>query len=188
MTGVETCALPIYHVYKIDGNDVPEGLLGAAKVSWDEALELGRKHGYKNGQISVIAPTGTIGFMMDCDTTGIEPDIALVKYKWMVGGGMMKMVNNTVPRALANLGYPEDDVKSILAYIDEHDTIEGAPELKEEHLPVFDCAFKPAKGERSIHYMGHVRMMAAVQPFVSGAISKTVNMPHDATVKDIENP
>jgi len=173
------------HAYKIEKKGVPAGLLEAAKKSWDECMALGREHGYKNGQVSVIAPTGTIAFMMDCDTTGIEPDIALVKYKWMVGGGMMKIVNNTVPAALTRLGYPKKQVEEILAYISEHDTIEGAPHLKAEHLPVFDCAFKPAKGTRSIHYMGHVRMMAAAQPFISGAISKTVNMPNDVTAEDI---
>jgi len=170
---------------KMKSEGVSEGLLEAARNSWNVALELGREQGYRNAQISVIAPTGTIGFMMDCDTTGIEPDIALVKYKWMVGGGMMKIVNNTVPNALKNIGYSEEQVKDVLAYMDEHDTIEDAPGLKEEHLAVFDCAFKPAKGKRSIHYMGHVKMMAAVQPFVSGAISKTVNMPHDVSVQDI---
>ncbi|RLG20116.1 ribonucleoside-diphosphate reductase, partial [Candidatus Micrarchaeota archaeon] len=175
------------HAYKLDEKNVPAELLRAARGAWETALEVGKENGFRNAQISVIAPTGTIGFMMDCDTTGIEPDIALVKYKWMVGGGMMKMVNNTVPGALKNLGYSEEERKSILAYMEEHDTIEGAPELKEEHLPVFDCAFKPAKGKRSIHYMGHVRMMAAVQPFISGAISKTVNMPNEATVKDVAN-
>ncbi|MFA6035640.1 MAG: vitamin B12-dependent ribonucleotide reductase, partial [Candidatus Micrarchaeia archaeon] len=173
------------HAYKIEKKGVPGELLEAAKVSWDECQALGKEHGYKNGQISVIAPTGTIAFMMDCDTTGIEPDIALVKYKWMVGGGMMKIVNGTVPAALARLGYSKKHVEEILAHIDQHDTIEGAPHLKAEHLPVFDCAFKPAKGTRSIHYMGHVRMMAAAQPFISGAISKTVNMPNDVTAEDI---
>ncbi|VVC03660.1 Vitamin B12-dependent ribonucleoside-diphosphate reductase [Candidatus Burarchaeum australiense] len=172
---------------KIEEQGAPAELLEAARKSWDEALALGKEYGYRNAQISVIAPTGTIGFMMDCDTTGIEPDIALVKYKWMVGGGMMKIVNGTVPAALRRLDYSEAEVGKILEYINAHDTIEGAPGLKEEHLPVFDCAFKPAKGKRSIHYMGHVRMMAAVQPFVSGAISKTVNMPNEATVQDIAN-
>jgi ribonucleoside-diphosphate reductase alpha chain len=134
----------------------------------------------------VIAPTGTIAFMMDCDTTGVEPDIALVKYKKLVGGGLMKIVNGTVPMALAKLGYTTPEIEAIIHYIDEQETIEGAPFLKEEHLPVFDCAFKPAQGERSIQYMGHIRMMGATQPFISGAISKTVNVPREATVEEIE--
>jgi ribonucleoside-diphosphate reductase alpha chain len=134
----------------------------------------------------VLAPTGTIGFMMDCDTTGVEPDIALVKYKKLVGGGMLKIVNQTVPAALKRLGYGEAAVNDIIAYIDGHDTVEGAPHLREEDLAVFDCAFQPANGSRSIAWQGHVRMMGAVQPFLSGAISKTVNMPPDATVEDIE--
>ena len=133
----------------------------------------------------MLAPTGTIGFMMDCDTTGIEPDLALVKYKKLVGGGMIKIVNNTVPAALFKLGYTGDQVNAIVSYIDATGTIEGAPAIKDEHLPVFDCSFKPAKGTRSIHYMGHLRMMAAAQPFISGAISKTINMPEDSTVEDI---
>ena len=137
----------------------------------------GEQFGFRNAQVTVLAPTGTIGFMMDCDTTGIEPDIALVKYKKLVGGGMLKIVNQTVPEALKHLGYSEAQISEILHYIEEHGTIEGAPGLKDEHLPVFDCAFKPANGIRSIHYMGHLRMMAAVQPFLSGAISKTVNLP-----------
>jgi ribonucleoside-diphosphate reductase alpha chain len=133
----------------------------------------------------VLAPTGTIAFMMDCDTTGVEPDIALVKYKKLVGGGLLKIVNQTVPMALARLGYAPDQVAAIVRHIDEQETIEGAPELREEHLAVFDCAFRPANGKRSIHWMGHVRMMGAVQPFLSGAISKTVNLPEDATIEDI---
>lgn len=165
---------------------IPEYMRLAAQGAWDRALELGEKHGYRNSQVTVLAPTGTIAFMMDCDTTGIEPDIALVKYKKLVGGGMLKIVNNTVPQALARLGYDEKQIAKIIDYIDENETIEGAPGLKEEHLPVFDCAFKPAQGTRSIHWMGHVRMMAACQPFLSGAISKTVNLPNDATVEDIE--
>jgi ribonucleoside-diphosphate reductase alpha chain len=164
---------------------VPKNLLDAARQSWDNTLAVGEKHGFRNGQASVLAPTGTIGFMMDCDTTGVEPDIAIVKYKSLVGGGMLKIVNNTVPEALQRLGYTEAQREAIIAYIDKHDTIEGAPGLRSEHLPVFDCAFKPANGERSIHYMGHLKMMAAVQPFLSGAISKTVNMPHDATPEEI---
>lgn len=172
--------------YDIPSTGVPADLMHAARESWDLAYAHGTEHGYRNSQISVLAPTGTIGFLMDCDTTGVEPDIALVKYKWLVGGGLMKIVNNTVPEALERLNYTEDERKAILAHIDDNDTIEGAPGLKEEHLAVFDCAFKPAKGERSINYMGHIRMMGAVQPFLSGAISKTVNMPTDATVEDIE--
>jgi ribonucleoside-diphosphate reductase alpha chain len=152
---------------------------------WDETLALGKRVGYRNAQATVLAPTGTIGFMMDCDTTGIEPDIALVKYKQLAGGGMLKIVNNTVPLALRNLGYDDHEVAGIIKYIGERDTIEGAPELKNEHLSVFDCAFKPANGVRSIAWRAHVRMMAAAQPFLSGAISKTVNMPHDVTPQDI---
>jgi len=161
-------------------------VIGAGVECWDEALALGREHGYRNSQATVIAPTGTISFMMDCDTTGIEPDIALVKYKTLVGGGLMKIVNNTVPRALASLGYDEMQVEAITAHIDATGTIEGAPELLEEHLPVFDCAFKPQNGERFIHWPGHVKMMGAAQPFISGAISKTVNLPEEATVEEIE--
>ncbi|MDO8614755.1 MAG: vitamin B12-dependent ribonucleotide reductase [Dehalococcoidia bacterium] len=161
-------------------------LRAAARTAWDEALDLGREHGYRNAQATVIAPTGTISFMMDCDTTGIEPDIALVKYKTLVGGGLMKIVNGTVPRALRHLGYPGDQVDAIIAHIDETGTIEGAPYLLDEHLPVFDCAFKAQNGERTIHWLGHIKMMGAVQPFISGAISKTVNLPEDATVEDIE--
>ena len=148
--------------------------------------QLGREHGYRNAQVTVLAPTGTIAFMMDCDTTGIEPDIALIKYKKLVGEGFLKIVNQTVPAALRKLGYSPTEVEEIVAYINERETIEGAPGLKPEHLPVFDCAFKPVNGERSIHYMGHVRMMGAVQPFLSGAISKTVNMPEAATAEEIE--
>ncbi len=175
------------HAYAIPAKGVPTDLLNEARRSWDNALEEGMAHGFKNAQISVLAPTGTIGFLMDCDTTGVEPDIALVKYKWLVGGGLMKIVNTTVPEALARLGYDEAQCRDILEYIDKNDTIEGAPHLKEEHLPVFDCAFKPAKGKRSINYMGHIRMMSAVQPFLSGAISKTVNLPSEATVQDVED-
>ena len=162
-----------------------DDLLQASKDCWDQALAHGEKHGYRNSQVTVLAPTGTIGFMMDCDTTGIEPDLALVKYKKLVGGGMIKIVNNTVPTALFKLGYNNAQVDAIVSYIDATGTIEGAPSLKPEHLAVFDCSFKPAKGTRSIHYMGHVRMMAATQPFLSGAISKTVNLPHDCTLDDI---
>ena len=173
------------HAYKIAESGVPGELLDAAIRSWDVALSFGERFGFRNAQISVIAPTGTIAFMMDCDTTGVEPDIALVKYKWLVGGGVIKIVNNTVPEALKRLGYSKTQAEEILQYLQDHDTIEGAPHLKQEHLPVFDCAFKPAKGTRSIHYMGHVKMMAAVQPFISGAISKTVNMPHDVSAAEI---
>jgi ribonucleoside-diphosphate reductase alpha chain len=172
--------------YRIPDEHVEVQLLQAARRAWDEAHELGAVHGYRNGQATVLAPTGTIGFMMDCDTTGVEPDIALVKYKKLVGGGMLKIVNQTVPAALKRLGYGEAAVNDIVAYIDGHDTIEGAPHLREEDLAVFDCAFQPANGSRSIAWQGHVRMMGAVQPFLSGAISKTVNMPSEATVEDIE--
>jgi ribonucleoside-diphosphate reductase alpha chain len=164
---------------------VPADLRDAARQAWDEAVETGEEHGYRNAQATVLAPTGTIGFMMDCDTTGIEPDIALIKYKKLVGGGLMKIVNTTVPSALARLGYAPAQVKAVVDYVDTQETIEGAPYLKEKDLPVFDCAFKPSKGHRAIHYMGHIKMMGAVQPFLSGAISKTVNVPKDATPEDI---
>ena len=170
----------------IDRTHVPKDLYEGAKKVWDECVELGEQHGYRNAQATVLAPTGTIGFMMDCDTTGVEPDIALVKYKKLVGGGLMKIVNNTVPMALSKLGYTPAQVKDIIGYIDENETIEGAPHLKDKDLTVFDCAFKPMKGVRSIHYMGHIKMMGAVQPFISGAISKTVNVPKAATVEEIE--
>ena len=170
----------------IDRTHVPKDLFEYAKKVWDECVELGDEHGYRNAQATVLAPTGTIGFMMDCDTTGVEPDIALVKYKKLVGGGLMKIVNNTVPMALTKLGYSATEVKEIIGYIDENETIEGAPHLKDKDLAVFDCAFKPARGVRSIHYMGHIKMMGAVQPFISGAISKTVNVPKGATVEEIE--
>ena len=165
----------------------PDYLLSAAKESLDRMVTLGECHGYRNSQVTVLAPTGTIAFMMDCDTTGIEPDIALVKYKLLAGkgDGTLKIVNRTVPEALDRLGYDEGQIESILHYVSEHDTIEGAPDLDEAHLPVFDCAFKPFKGTRSVHSMGHIRMMAACQPFVSGAISKTVNMPEEVTVDEI---
>jgi ribonucleoside-diphosphate reductase alpha chain len=173
-------------VSEISAKLVPADLYAGATQAWDEAVELGEDFGYRNAQATVLAPTGTIGFMMDCDTTGVEPDIALVKYKKLVGGGLMKIVNGTVPMALTKLGYTQPEVEAIIHYIDEHETIEGAPFLKEEHLPVFDCAFKPSQGERSIHYMGHIRMMGATQPFISGAISKTVNVPREATVEEVE--
>ncbi|HET9627397.1 MAG TPA: vitamin B12-dependent ribonucleotide reductase, partial [Kofleriaceae bacterium] len=172
---------------RIDAAFVPYDLMNAARESWDGAIELGQKYGFRNGQTTVLAPTGTIAFLMDCDTTGVEPDIAIVKYKRLVGGGLIKIVNHTVPEALAKLGYTEREVEAIVAHIDATDTIEGAPHLKDEHLPVFDCAFRSASGTRSIHYMGHIRMMAAVQPFLSGAISKTVNLPTECTVEDIED-
>ncbi len=156
-----------------------------AQQCWDDAYDMGRRHGYRNAQVTVIAPTGTIGFMMDCDTTGIEPDLALIKYKKLVGGGVIKIVNNTVPQALIKLGYSPEQVEEIVSHIDSTGTIEGAPQLKPEHLAVFDCSFRPQNGTRSIHYMGHVRMMAAVQPFISGAISKTINMPEESTVEQI---
>lgn len=170
---------------RINMSGVPAEVLQRAHSCWDEAVEHGEKFGYRNSQISVIAPTGTISFLMDCATTGIEPDIALVKYKWLVGGGMLKIVNDTIPEALHRLGYTEAQIREIIDYIEVHDTIEGAPHLTQAHLPVFDCAFKANKGIRSIHYNGHMKMMAAVQPFISGAISKTVNLPHEATVEDI---
>jgi ribonucleoside-diphosphate reductase alpha chain len=172
--------------YRINTRALPADLAEAATKCWDEAYALGKEFGYRNAQISVLAPTGTIAFMMDCDTTGIEPDIALVKYKKLVGGGMLKIVNNTVPIALKRLGYDQKQINDIIHYIDENDTIEGAPHLLDSHLTVFDCAFKAAHGTRSIHYLGHLKMMGAVQPFISGAISKTINMPTSATVEDIE--
>jgi len=174
-------------VDEIDPAHCPPELLSAAREGWDEAVALGQRHGYRNAQASLLAPTGTIGFLMDCDTTGVEPDIALVKYKLLAGGGMFKLVNHTVPLALERLGYAKGQIAELLEYIEQHDTIEGAPELRDEHLGVFDCAFKPANGTRSIHYMGHLRMMAAVQPFLSGAISKTVNMPKDSTPEEIQD-
>ena len=170
----------------IDLLHLPDGMGEASAKVWDEALESGTAHGFRNSQATVLAPTGTIAFMMDCDTTGIEPDIALIKYKKLVGGGLLKIVNNTVPEALQKLGYSSEQSKEIVAYMDDKETIEGAPHLRDDHLPVFDCAFKAQKGIRSIHYKGHIRMMAAAQPFLSGAISKTVNLPEAATVEEIE--
>ena len=185
---------PMLHVMEMHrdaiesiGPEAPAELVAEARAVWNECLDAGRENGYRNSQVTVLAPTGTIAFMMDCDTTGVEPDIALVKYKSLAGGGMLKIVNRTVPMALRKLGYDEPRVQKILDYIDAKDTIEGAPALKDEHLPVFDCAFAPPQGGRSIHYQGHLRMMAAVQPFLSGAISKTVNMPTDATVDEIRD-
>ncbi|GAB5535022.1 MAG: vitamin B12-dependent ribonucleotide reductase [Rubricoccaceae bacterium] len=169
------------------GESCPKALRTAAQESADRMVELGETYGYRNAQATVLAPTGTIGFMMDCDTTGVEPDLALVKYKLLAGkgDGLMKIVNQTVPLALHTLGYSDAEVADIVAYIDANDTIEGAPMLKDEHLPVFDCAFKPFNGERYISHLGHIRMMSAVQPFISGAISKTVNLPEDCTIDDI---
>jgi ribonucleoside-diphosphate reductase alpha chain len=167
---------------EVDPDLVPEGLLQAAKSAWDDAIALGEQHGYRNAQSTVLAPTGTISFLMDCDTTGIEPDLALVKNKKLVGGGTMQIVNQTVPRALRRLGYDQDQAEAIVAYIAEHNTVVGAPLLKEEHYAVFDCSM----GDRSIHHMGHVKMMAAAQPFISGAISKTVNVPEHLTVEEVE--
>jgi ribonucleoside-diphosphate reductase alpha chain len=171
--------------YRIVGDLVPPSLLSAARQSWDDAVELGKSAGYRNAQASVLAPTGTISFMMDCDTTGVEPDIALVKYKRLVGGGMLKLVNNTVPAALRRLGYTDTQTSAITTYIEQQGTIERAPDLKDEHLAVFDCAFKPQNGVRSISHMGHIKMLGAVQPFISGAVSKTVNVPETATVDDV---
>ncbi|MBI4817160.1 MAG: vitamin B12-dependent ribonucleotide reductase [Deltaproteobacteria bacterium] len=173
------------HAYQLPEAHVPKDMLEQARVCWDEALDIGQQFGFRNAQVTVLAPTGTIAFMMDCDTTGIEPDIALVKYKRLVGGGMLKIVNRTVPLALTRLGYDSKQSAEIVQYIEENETIEGAPWLDDSDLPVFDCAFRPARGSRSIAPMGHVRMMAAAQPYLSGAISKTVNLPEDATVDDI---
>ena len=172
-------------VNNINKTNVPAAIYEASKQCWDEALAHGEKFGYRNSQVTVLAPTGTIGFMMDCATTGIEPDLALVKFKKLVGGGMIKIVNQTVPTALFKLGYTHQEADKIVSYIDATGTIEGAPDIKDEHLAVFDCSFKPSKGTRSIHYMGHLRMMAATQPFISGAISKTVNLPESASVEEI---
>lgn len=178
-------SMHIAHARKIGAAGVPSSLLAAVNESWSMAQAAGRRHGYRNAQVTLLAPTGTVGFIMDCDTTGIEPEIALVKYKWLVGGGMMKIVNGTIRTALRRLGYSDEQADGIMRHIEEKGTIEGAPGLKEEHLPVFDCAFKPANGRRYIHHMGHIKMMAAVQPFLSGAISKTCNVPKEATVEDI---
>jgi ribonucleoside-diphosphate reductase alpha chain len=174
------------HAERINKELVQADLWEASNDVWKDVVKYGKQYGIRNSQSTVLAPTGTIGFMMDCDTTGVEPDIALVKYKKLVGGGLMKIVNQTVPEALRKLGYDGEQIEHIVAYIDNNDTIERSPHLREEHLPVFDCAFKPANGERSIQYMGHIKMMAAVQPFLSGAISKTVNMPTDVTANDIQ--
>jgi len=184
---LEVIGLHKEYADKVPATHVPEDLYRAARDSWAEALELGRSHGFRNAQMTVIAPTGTIAFMMDCDTTGIEPDIALVKYKQLVGGGSLKIVNRGVAGALQNRGYAEREISDIIEYIDQHDTIEGAPHLRDADLSIFDCAFRAANGVRYIHYMGHIRMMAAVQPFLSGGISKTVNMPKEATADEIAN-
>jgi ribonucleoside-diphosphate reductase alpha chain len=173
------------HAYRIRDEIVPSDLLGAARQAWDDAVAIGKMNGFRNAQASVLAPTGTISFMMDCDTTGVEPDIALVKYKRLVGGGMLKIVNQTVPSALTKLGYTESQVAAITAHIESNGTIEGAPDIAERHLSIFDCAFKPQNGTRTISHMGHIKMMGSVQPFISGAISKTVNLPETATVEDV---
>jgi ribonucleoside-diphosphate reductase alpha chain len=175
------------HAYNIPEVHCPDYMLNAAKNAWDQAFTLGSQRGFRNAQTTVLAPTGTIGFMMDCDTTGVEPDIALVKYKLLVGGGMLKLVNHTVPMALERLGYGPEDVKEICDAIDRDDTIETATKLRPEHLSIFDCAFKPKNGKRHIHYMAHIKMMAAVQPFLSGAISKTINMPKESAAEEIMN-
>ncbi len=192
--GFELNREPMLHVMEMHRDaaesidrSAPPDLLAEARSVWTQCLELGRKHGYRNSQVTVLAPTGTIAFMMDCDTTGIEPDIALVKYKQLAGGGMLKIVNRTVPMALRKLGYDEPVIRSVLDYIDSHDTIEGSPGLKNDDLAVFDCAFAPPQGGRSIHFRGHLRMMAAVQPFLSGAISKTCNVPREASVAEIRD-
>jgi ribonucleoside-diphosphate reductase alpha chain len=194
---LEVIELHRSHVADIQASDRFGYLKEEAEKVWNNALALGKKHGYRNAQVTVLAPTGTIGFLMDCDTTGIEPDIALVKYKLLAGGGMLKIVNQTVRPALTNLGYEAAEIERIIAHIDKYDTIEDVLDeqtgetiysgLKPEHIPVFDCAFKPHRGTRSLHYRGHIRMMAAAQPFLSGAISKTVNLPDNATVDDIVN-
>jgi len=172
-------------IQRLDPAHVSLELLQASKTCWEEVVRRGDEHGLRNAQISVVAPTGTIAFMMDCDTTGIEPDIALVKYKKLVGGGLIKIVNNTVPAALKRLGYERAEIQAIVEFIDDNDTIEGAPHLKDEHLAVFDCAFRPANGSRSIHHLGHLKMLGAVQPFISGAISKTINMPEESTAEEV---
>ena len=177
----------VMEVEKIDETLVPDAMINAAQMAWSDALELGQQVGFRNAQVTVLAPTGTISFMMDCDTTGIEPELALIKYKHLAGGGSIKMINGTVPEALSRLGYSDEEQQAILEYLETKETIEGAPHLKAEHLPVFDCAFPPKHGKRVIHYMGHLKMMAATQPFISGGISKTVNVPNSATVEEIKN-
>ncbi len=173
--------------YNLTGNSIPRDLFTTARQVWDEAYQKGKENGYRNAQVSVLAPTGTIAFLMDCDTTGVEPDIALVKYKKLVGGGLLKIVNQTVEKALHKLQYSDSEIKTVIDYIQNNDTIEGTPALHDEHLAVFDCAFKPINGQRSIHYMGHVKMLAATQPFISGAISKTVNVPENIKTDEIRN-
>jgi len=184
------CMLNVIKMHKealnnIDSTVCAPYLRKAAEQIWAQVVETAPRTGFRNAQVTLLAPTGTIGFMMDCDTTGVEPDIALVKYKQLAGGGVMKIVNRTVRPALSRLGYTDDEVEAIIKYVDEKDTIEGAPDLKPEHLKIFDCAFKPKNGNRCISYKAHLKMMAAVQPFLSGAISKTVNLPKDVTVNDI---
>jgi ribonucleoside-diphosphate reductase alpha chain len=171
----------------LEATGVPRDLHKASLRAWEEAVALGKAHGYRNAQVTVLAPTGTIAFMMDCDTTGVEPDIALVKYKHLVGGGVMKIVNRSVPEALRRLGYGEAETGEMIGYLERNGSLEGAPHIREAHLPVFDCAFTPQGGVRSIKPSGHLRMMAAVQPFLSGAISKTVNLPEDATAESIRD-
>ncbi len=183
---LEVIARHRLHAEALPEDLAPRAILTAARDAWRQAEELGAQHGIRNSQVTVLAPTGTIAFMMDCDTTGIEPDIALVKYKKLVGGGLIKIVNNTVPVSLRRLNYSIDQIQEILDHIEANGTIEGAPHLREEHVPVFDCAFRAPNGSRSIAWMGHLKMMAAAQPFLSGAISKTVNLPEDATVEDVE--
>ena len=182
--------LNVISMHRENANDIPEmhcpdDLLNSAKDAWDQAFDAGSQYGYRNAQATVLAPTGTIGFMMDCDTTGVEPDIALVKYKLLAGGGMLKLVNQTVPMALERLGYGPDEIRSICDTIDADDTIETSTVIRQEHLPVFDCAFKAKNGKRHIHYAAHLKMMAAVQPFLSGAISKTINMPTESSAEEI---
>jgi ribonucleoside-diphosphate reductase alpha chain len=189
--GYEENREPMLHVMEMHWEKVeqikhcPKYLQNAARQLWDEVLVSGRRFGFRNAQATVLAPTGTISFMMDCDTTGIEPDIALVKYKQLAGGGMLKIVNQTVPLALLTLGYTESQIETVIKFIDEKDTIEGAPDLRSDHLQVFDCAFQASHGTRSIPWKAHIRMMSAAQPFISGAISKTVNMPKEATPEDV---
>jgi len=173
------------HAYRIRDELLPASLLSAARQAWDDAVDFGRSAGYRNAQASVLAPTGTISFMMDCDTTGVEPDIALVKYKKLVGGGMLKLVNGQRPLGATAPRLQRHESGAITTYIEQYGTIEGAPGIKDHDLAVFDCAFKPQNGERTIHHMGHIKMMGAVQPFISGAISKTVNLPETASVDDV---
>jgi len=173
------------HLKYVKENEFNKEILEKAKETWDEVIEFGEKYGFRNAQATVIAPTGTISFMMDADTTGIEPDFALVKMKQLVGGGYMKIVNKTVPLVLKRLGYTEEQIKDIVKHLEETQNIETTPHIKEEHLPVFDCSIKPPGGKRYIHWMGHVKMVAAVQPFVSGGISKTFNMPNETTIQEI---